>query len=91
VGDELVELGGEEVDEGEIRGDSAEHFEAGAVMGELGSVLGFVELPGWEQRQLADFGEFVGGEDRVRGRVGVRDAVAQLALAGLVIDDRWIV
>ena len=60
-------------------------------MGELGSVLGFVELPRWEQRQLADFGEFVGGEDRVCGGVGVRDAVAQLALAGLVIGDRWIV
>ena len=45
-------------------------------MGELGAVLGLVQLPRWQQRQLADFGDLVGREDRARAGVCVRDAVA---------------
>ena len=89
--EELVELGVEAMDKGEVPVNSPEHLEAGAVMGELGAVLGFVQLPRWQQRQLADFGDFVRREDRARAGVCVRDAVAQLAFAGLVIAERWIV
>ena len=90
-GDESVEFGVEEVDEGAVRGDSAEHLEAGAVVSELGAGLGFVKSPGWQQRQLPDFGDLVRGEDRERVGLGVGYAVAQLAFALLVIVDRWIV
>ena len=89
--DELVELGVETIDEGDVPVNSPEHLEAGAVMGELGAVLGFVQLPRWQQRQLADLGDLVRREDRARAGVCVRDAVAQLAFAGLVIAERWIV
>ena len=91
AGEELVELGVEPIDEGGVPVNSPEHLEAGAVMGELGAVLGLVQLPRWQQRQLADFGDLVRREDRARAGVCVRDAVAQLAFAGLVVAERRIV
>ena len=60
-------------------------------MGELGAVLGLVQLPRRQQRQLADFGDLVGREDGARAGVCVRDAVAQVTFAGLVIAERWVV
>ena len=45
-------------------------------MGELGTVLGLVQLPRRQQRELADFGDLVGREDRARAGVCVRNAVA---------------
>ena len=89
--EELVELGVEPIDEGDVPVNSPEHLEAGAVMGELGAVRGFAQLPRWQQRQLAGFGDLVGREDRTRTSVCVRNAVAQLALARRVIAERRIV
>ena len=60
-------------------------------MGELGAVLGLVQLPRRQQRQLADLRDLVGREDRARAGVCVRDAVAQVTFAGLVIAERWVV
>jgi hypothetical protein len=88
---ELLELGLEAIDEGEVPVNPPEHDEAGAVVGELGAVLRFVQLPRRHERQLADFGDLVRGEDGEGGRVRVLDSVAQLAFAGLVVAERWIV
>jgi hypothetical protein len=88
---ELVELGVEPMDEGYVPVNSPERLGAGAVIGELRAVRGFAQLPRWQQRQLADFGDLVRREDRARAGVCVRDAVAQLAFAGVVIGERWVV
>ncbi|MGB0093815.1 MAG: hypothetical protein WBP81_14945, partial [Solirubrobacteraceae bacterium] len=73
---ETVELGVEKCDERATPGNSAEHREARAVMGELGIGLGFVTARRSQQRELPDLGDLVSGEnrDRVRGRA--RDAGA---------------
>ena len=60
-------------------------------MRELGAGRGVVKARGWQQRELSDFGDLVRGEDRDRVGARVRYAIAQLALARLVIVDRWIV
>jgi hypothetical protein len=86
--DEPAQLGVERIDEGEIPGHVAEHGETGAVVGELGAVLGSGTSPRWEPRQLSDFGDLVRREDRPCLCVTVGDAIAQLALARLVIVDR---
>ena len=46
--EELVELGVEPIDEWGVPVNSLERVEAGAVMGELGAVLGLVQLPRWQ-------------------------------------------
>ena len=89
--DEPVKLGVERIDEGEIPGDLAEHGETGAVVGELGAVLGSVTSPRWELRQLSDFGDLVRREHRPCVGVTARDAIAQVALACLLVQAGWIV
>jgi hypothetical protein len=85
------ELGVKEIDEGAVPGDSAEHFEACPVMGELGAGRFFVKARGWQQRELSDFGDLVRGEDRDGVGAGVRYAIAQLALSRAITVDRWVV
>ena len=91
AGEKPAEFGVETIDECTVWGDSAEHLEARAVMGELGADRGFVKPRRWQQRELSDFGDLVRGEDRQGVGVGVRDAVAQFALARVVVADRRIV
>ena len=70
---------------------SPEGIEAGAVVGELRAVLGAVQLRGWQLRQLAGFGDLVRREDGACVGVSMRDAATQVALAGSVIAERWVV
>ena len=88
---QAVELGVKKGDEVAVPRNAAEHLEARPIVGEFGPGRGFVKVRGWQQHELADFGDLVRGEDRDRVGAGVRDPVAQLALARLVVLNRWIV
>jgi len=78
------------IDEGKIWGGSAEHLKARLVVIELDANRRVVKSPGWQRPELADLGYLVRGEDRDRGALVVRDAIAQLPFASLVIGDRLI-
>ena len=88
---ESVQFGIEPIDEGHVPLNAPEHVEAGAVMGEPGTVLALVQLRRWQQRQFADLGDLVRNEDRARTWISVRDAIAQLPFAEPVIDERRII